>query len=52
LPLEIGLGIEAEVQRVCREAGLDVEQVLPDLKAIPRVVVGRALGGAVAPNPI
>jgi release factor glutamine methyltransferase len=41
LLLEIGLGQQDEVGRLVSEAGLDVTEVRPDLRGIPRVVVAR-----------
>jgi release factor glutamine methyltransferase len=39
LVVEIGQGMESEVARIFREAGLVVLKVLPDLQSIPRVLV-------------
>jgi release factor glutamine methyltransferase len=39
LLLEIGLGMEAGVRSILEVAGLRVEEVLPDLQGIPRVVI-------------
>lgn len=41
LLLEIGMGMDAEVARLCEEAGFRVERVIPDLQAILRTVVAR-----------
>ena len=41
LLLEIGQGMGAGVSRICGDAGLVVERVLPDLQSIPRTVVAR-----------
>jgi release factor glutamine methyltransferase len=41
LLLEIGLGMEQKLRALCASAGLCVVEVLPDLQAIPRVVVAR-----------
>lgn len=43
LLLEIGLGMDAEVTRICADAGLAVDRVIPDLQSIPRTVVARRL---------
>jgi len=48
LVLEIGVGMEAEVRRLCAQAGLEVLEVRPDLQSIPRTVVARRLPGAPA----
>ncbi len=39
LVLELGAGQRAAVERLCTEAGLWVEEVRPDLQAIPRALV-------------
>jgi release factor glutamine methyltransferase len=44
LLLEIGLGMEREVRAIGEGAGLAVEDVLPDLQGIPRLVI-MAAGG-------
>jgi release factor glutamine methyltransferase len=41
LLLEVGQGMSDRIAAVCADAGLEVQGVLPDLQAIPRVVVGR-----------
>jgi release factor glutamine methyltransferase len=41
LLLEIGMGMEAGVRRICEDAGLGVERVLADLRFIPRTLVVR-----------
>jgi release factor glutamine methyltransferase len=41
LLLEIGQGMDAEVQRLCAQARLVVEAVLSDLQSIPRTIVAR-----------
>ena len=41
LLLEVGQGMSDEVSRICSQAGFEVERVIPDLQAIPRVVVAR-----------
>ena len=41
LILEIGQGMSPGVVALCRDAGLEVETVIPDLQSIPRVVVAR-----------
>lgn len=41
LLLEIGQGMSDEVSRICTQEGFEVERVIPDLQAIPRVVVAR-----------
>jgi release factor glutamine methyltransferase len=41
LVLEVGQAMSDEVSRICSQAGFDVERIVPDLQAIPRVVVAR-----------
>ena len=41
LLLEIGQGMRDGVTRICAEAGLEVETVVPDLQGIPRALVAR-----------
>jgi release factor glutamine methyltransferase len=41
LAVEVGIGMADAVAGLCAEAGLPVEAVIPDLQAIPRVVVAR-----------
>jgi release factor glutamine methyltransferase len=41
LMVEIGRGMDVEVVRLCQGEGFRVEQVVPDLQDIPRVVVAR-----------
>lgn len=48
LMVEIGLGMEIEVTRILSAVGLTVERVIPDLQAIPRVIV--AVRPAAAPR--
>jgi release factor glutamine methyltransferase len=39
--VELGRGLDQVVSEVAERAGLEVEQVLPDLQSIPRVLVAR-----------
>lgn len=41
LVVEIGQGMDADVARICREAGFDVERVADDIRRIPRTLVAR-----------
>jgi release factor glutamine methyltransferase len=41
LMVEVGQGMDAEVSSIFEAAGLTVERVIPDLQAIPRVVLAR-----------
>lgn len=41
LVVEVGKGMEGEVGRLCEEAGLAVERVIPDVQSIPRALVTR-----------
>jgi release factor glutamine methyltransferase len=43
LIVEIGQGMEGEVARALKDAGLEVVRVVPDLQGIPRTVVARRI---------
>jgi release factor glutamine methyltransferase len=51
LVLEIGIGMDADVGRLCEAAGLLVRRVLPDLQGIPRTLVARKPGYPAASLP-
>jgi release factor glutamine methyltransferase len=51
LVLEVGVGMHAEVARICEDAGLRVARLAADLQGIPRILVARRPGWRPAVNP-